>query len=325
LKYEYKSSSKAYITRETIHTHATDYAILDLHCSPHCPDVFCSANSTNSISFYGLRLEVTKKNLGPIQPLCTIETFPQNSLVLSFQWHPIHANQLGVSLSTGEVMLCQLDTDLLKLNTKTTMLQTCVLRHELEAWILGFTPSGTGIFSGGDDGVLQFAELRTANMNSEQQADADSSHALWQNRNLHGAGVTALLPLFENVCITGSYDDHIRILSTPRSGRKTVVAELDLGGGVWRLLPIEPWDSSWEGGADLELHVLASCMHAGARILRVSRSAGAFKIEVLAMFQEHESMNYGSSFWPVVHGKELVVVSTSFYDKLVCLWKFRLD
>jgi diphthamide biosynthesis protein 7 len=215
--------------------------------------------------------------------------------------------------------------DLLKLNTNTTMLQKCVLRHELEAWILGFTPSGTGIFSGGDDGVLQFAELRTANMNSEQQADADSSHALWKNRNLHGAGVTALLPLSENVCITGSYDDHIRILSTPRSGRKTVVAELDLGGGVWRLLPIEPWDSSWEGGADLELHVLASCMHAGARILRVSRSVGAFKIEVLAMFQEHESMNYGSSFWPVVHGKELVVVSTSFYDKLVCLWKFRLD
>jgi diphthine methyl ester acylhydrolase len=317
--------SEAYINREIIHTHATDYAILDLHYSPHNPDIFCSANSTNSISFYSLRIELTNRSLCFIRHLCTIETFPENSLVLSFQWHPIHANQLGVSLSTGKVILCQLDTDLLKLNSETTMLQTRVLRHELEAWILGFTPSGTGIFSGGDDGVLQFAELRTANLQSEEQTAADSNYALWKNRSLHGAGVTAILPLSESICITGSYDDHIRILSTPRTGRKTVLAELDLGGGVWRLVPIETWHSSWEGDADLEFHVLASCMHAGARILRISRSAGAFRIEVLALFQEHESMNYGSSFQPVVRGKELVVISTSFYDRLVCLWKFRLD
>lgn len=47
---------------------------------------------------------------------------------------------------------------------------------------------------------------------------------------------------------------------------------------------------------------------------------------MLAKFEEHKSMNYGSDVQPVDIGREAgkrVVVSTSFYDKLTCVWEFE--
>jgi diphthamide biosynthesis protein 7 len=51
----------------------------------------------------------------------------------------------------------------------------------------------------------------------------------------HEAGVTAILPLANDLLITGSYDDNIRLIAAPPVGRRQVAAELNLGGGVWRL------------------------------------------------------------------------------------------
>jgi diphthamide biosynthesis protein 7 len=73
--------------------------------------------------------------------------------------------------------------------------------------------------------------------------------------------------------------------------------------------------------------LLASCMHAGSRIVRLARSAdsGEWEFGVLARFEEHKSMNYGSDVQPVERGCEgglRTVVSTSFYDKLMCVWEF---
>lgn len=63
-------------------------------------------------------------------------------------------------------------------------------------------------------------------------------------------------------------------------------------------------------------------MHAGARILRLSRDGNDdWAFEVLGRFEEHESMNYGSDVQPG-GGRVKRVVSTSFYDKLLCLWQF---
>lgn len=85
--------------------------------------------------------------------------------------------------------------------------------------------------------------------------------------------------------------------------------------------------------------LLASCMHAGSRIVRLDRhrrsdSEGSdeWAFEVLARFEEHESMNYGSDVRPLVgNGEggvgsgamkgERTVVSTSFYDRLMCVWR----
>lgn len=71
--------------------------------------------------------------------------------------------------------------------------------------------------------------------------------------------------------------------------------------------------------------ILASCMHAGARIVEICRDeSGEWSITVLAKFEEHKSMNYGSDVQP--HGKNgsvKAIVSTSFYDKLLCLWRYE--
>lgn len=69
--------------------------------------------------------------------------------------------------------------------------------------------------------------------------------------------------------------------------------------------------------------ILASCMHAGARIVRLLRHGEAdstWSFEVLARFEEHSSMNYGSAAQPST-GSLKTIVSTSFYDKLMCLWQ----
>lgn len=76
----------------------------------------------------------------------------------------------------------------------------------------------------------------------------------------------------------------------------------------------------------LSLVILASCMHAGTRVVRLCKgdnSSGdrAWGFEVLARFEEHESMNYGADFQPVSRSAENRIVSISFYDKLMCLWR----
>ena len=77
--------------------------------------------------------------------------------------------------------------------------------------------------------------------------------------------------------------------------------------------------------------LLASCMHAGSRIVRLespgssAESSGEWAFSVLAKFEEHKSMNYGSDVQPVGRGREggqRTIVSTSFYDRLMCVWQF---
>lgn len=66
-------------------------------------------------------------------------------------------------------------------------------------------------------------------------------------------------------------------------------------------------------------------MHAGAHILEVRRAkSGRWLISVEAKFVEHESMNYASDGRPRYSEQGLkgfTVVSTSFYDKKLCVWE----
>ena len=74
--------------------------------------------------------------------------------------------------------------------------------------------------------------------------------------------------------------------------------------------------------------LLASCMHAGSRIVQLSRCGDEWEFAVLAKFEEHKSMNYGSDVQLLVGGSGVggrerqrrVIVSTSFYDRLMCVW-----
>lgn len=80
-------------------------------------------------------------------------------------------------------------------------------------------------------------------------------------------------------------------------------------------------------------------MHAGTRIVQVIHEEkkdnddedDEWKFHVLAKFEEHESMNYGSDVQPELkkekkkeekEGKK--IVSTSFYDRRLCLWSVEI-
>ncbi|ROW01808.1 hypothetical protein VPNG_07818 [Cytospora leucostoma] len=220
------------------------------------------------------------------------------------------------------------------------------------------------VFSGGDDSSLRLRSYRLAGIdesdtnkasdddseegfNEESAEDLDDGpvryHYAGKAITGHNAGVTAILPLpftmseGSQVVLTGSYDDHLRVwaITPPHKNygrpKTRLLAEENLGGGVWRLKVIEEL-SSMSGTGPWTAVVLASCMHAGARVIRIRGGADLgqeLEIEVLAKFEEHKSMNYGSDYSRVEGTlardgvkSEVVCVSTSFYDRLLCVWKF---
>ena len=263
-----------------------------------------------------------------------IEPSPgEEILFLSFGWHPSRADMMAITTSTGHVYLVRLPT----LDGNWELDPEPLITHVLETWCVSMSPipatpgqsdraNGADdlsfrVYSGGDDSKLRF---RTCNW--RDGALAESLPAL-ESRG-HGAGVTAILPLFEQdagheLVVTGSYDEHIRLFSVPPFGKPKNLAESSLGGGVWRLKLIE-MDTSPNQDYDWRARILASCMHAGARVVELLRRGdGEHLFRVLGRFEEHKSMNYGSDFQPGWKDK-LSVVSTSFYDKLLCLWEFEV-
>ncbi|KAK8170215.1 hypothetical protein IWX90DRAFT_201903 [Phyllosticta citrichinensis] len=166
-----------------------------------------------------------------------------------------------------------------------------------------------------------------------------------------------------DLLLTGSYDESLRLLSPPaRNGlgprRSRVLAAIELGGGVWRIcavdsrldVPVAPVvrEGSKTAKATAEWILLVSCMHAGTRVVRLTGTAACsaaggngdekegegegegegeweWQFDVLARFEEHQSMNYGSAVQPLRAGEgknTRTVVSTSFYDRPVCVWEF---
>lgn len=214
------------------------------------------------------------------------------------------------------------------------------------------------VFSGGDDFKLLLGTHTTttpdtkevkasdpdsaASSGSGSESEEDSTLPIDKKGIRHDAGVTAILPLRLTtsdgceIVVTGSYSDHLSawaIMPPYKLEGLPVVRRLlkrrDLGGGVWRLKVIE--ELSNYPGDDWTVTLLVSCMHAGTRIVRLKGSLTTVNsIEVLWRFEEHESMNYGSDytwvdrreFFGEGEGKKIVCVSTSFYDKRLCLWTF---
>ncbi|KAH0004559.1 WD40 repeat-like protein, partial [Aureobasidium melanogenum] len=299
-----------------ISTTPTPYAILDIHFSPHDPTLLAVAASTGAVQLFRFSASTTS-----LEPLSTYQFFSPEILVLSLAWHPTSPIILGVTTSSGGVYTVDISGQ--EAEAQDTGKE--ILVHELEAWTLAFSHTGKEVYSGGDDATFRFSTLPNMNSSSASASEEEEEDFLptkWQDRRAHNAGVTAILPLAheDNILITGSYDDNIRILSCPQIGRKQVLAEENLEGGVWRLKLLT---SSPEDGKNI---VLASCMHAGTRIVAVTKDeSGEWSIEVLARFEEHKSMNYGSDVQPgTAEGGQQTIISTSFYDKLLCLWRFEL-
>lgn len=315
---------------EIVQTLATPSAILDVHFLQQegADSIFGVATSTGSIGIYQLDQE-SADDVPEMMLLQTIQYFPENELITAFSWHP-EQSAVGMTLSTGKVCLGKVDLE--------NPSHLDVGLHELEAWTLAFLPDGTGIYSGGDDSALNYMELPRDHPDSKEEIFganyAPSWIMSWSDKKAHHAGVTAILPIHVDSgntwILTGSYDDHIRLIHAPTVGRRQVHAEMDLGGGVWRLkvlnkkMPAQAAANSSEAvQPPEEILLLVSCMHAGARIVKLVRNGDDWTFEVLAKFEEHKSMNYGSDSQVGLNVKgERTFVSTSFYDRLLCLWRY---
>ena len=331
-----------------IQTLAIPFAILNVHFCPityRKPFLLGVALSIGSVALYKLNKPApslySSLEESPVYllHLRTIQYFEHNVLVTAFAWHPTIISTVGLTLSSGEVAL--------RSTTSGEDSQDIVTlySHDLEAWTLAFQREGIGLLSGGDDSTLRFQSLHShhkgymsgTTLEEEEQGkdvllslstylkDENRPKTCWTDKKIHDAGVTAILPLKDDVVVTGSYDDHIRIIQIPSISRRTVLAAMNLGGGVWRLKIVGNQTQVPQENPDgtVKVVLLVSCMHAGARLIEVAKAKdGTWSLQVLAKFEEHKSMNYGSDFQPADEGGERLFVSTSFYDRLLCLWKF---
>jgi diphthamide biosynthesis protein 7 len=210
------------------------------------------------------------------------------------------------------------------------------IENSLEAWSIAFSPtwptsgedrSNISVYCGGDDSMLRYTSCSW--MANGKDADPETPYGSVTLKGKHDAGVTAILPLDlksqqgGRVVVTGSYDDRLRVFvifdldATYGQRRVEQVVEKDLGGGVWRLDLVTLKIS----GDSARIVLLASCMHAGARVVELCVAGDVtWTCRILTKFEEHKSMNYASDYCPRDTGK-LRIASSSFYDKLLCLWE----
>ena len=263
----------------------------------------------------------------------------ENVLVTSFHWglsslvstRDPPKLTFVVTYSDGGARIYSVETRDRKPTTSSQYLQ--LSPHSEEAWSAAFSPRGHLVFTGGDDIVFTAYDYHP----TDSEQSLTEVGRLWSDSRTHGAGVTAILPIEtspdccdRHTVLTGSYDEFIRVFTIDNSLKRRVEAEERLGGGVWRLKQIaEIWcdrPSSTFPGTRCNALVLASCMHAGVRILHVMRlcprdcshQSCTWTIDIVGKFEEHKSMNYASDV-RIVNGRPLIV-STSFYDRLLCVW-----
>ncbi|KAL8752419.1 MAG: hypothetical protein Q9199_005760 [Rusavskia elegans] len=187
------------------------------------------------------------------------------------------------------------------------------------------------LYTGGDDSALRRHLVVDIPGGRKEFRNAPIYGTLQNDQTTHGAGVTAIVPLWTDkgdVMLTGSYDEYIRVLHIKKGRTKaTVMAERQLDGGVWQLKLLQR-PSNPQDPAGYSFPVLASCSQAGCKIVEIHCGGeGNWNIEVLAVFMDPESIRplyYASDFQVGLNGREvedMTYVSTSFYDKKLCVWK----
>ncbi|KAM5352107.1 hypothetical protein ACJ41O_004830 [Fusarium nematophilum] len=313
-------------------------AILDLrfHLFKDSRNLLAVVSSTGTLAIF--KLDPTRDASSPLEHIATsrCDDIGEDVLFLQCNWHPEIPDVIGITTSTGSARLLRLD-ETFRINEQSADLS---IPNSLEAWCIAFS-QGTSesnqdkaqvtAFCGGDDSVLRYTSC-IWDLNAPE-SPCEEPYPPLTVKGAHAAGVTAILPLplfvkdHGRVVVTGSYDDHLRvfIIHDPHDtfGLKRVELALEenLGGGVWRLDLVEVWE---EAGTT-RVRILASCMHAGARLVELKVNEDKdWTCKLLARFEEHKSMNYGSDFVREEGvGDKLWCVSTSFYDKLLCLWEYE--
>lgn len=344
-------------------------AVFDLHFQPcdqryRAADVCATVSSTGAISLFRLAPPTTVHQEALTQlSVLRIPNLGEDALFTFFAWHPTIPGLMAINTAAGTVVLVQIHEDYQGLH----IWDEALMEHDgLEAWCVAFSqpqsssnlkegqscPSTFTIFSGGDDSKLRYVLYDAAASPSSKDEDEEASNSRVPyspvSLGQHEAGVTFILPLpistndGSYLVATGSYDEYLRVWQikpldqTSGLRRANLLAEKRLGGGVWRLntLQVTTIEAITASEQCWEISLLASCMHAGSRIVRIrgensaeDGNVGEVKIQVLARFEEHQSMNYGSDWFrgEADSGKrgERLCVSTSFYDRLLCIWTFK--
>lgn len=290
------------------------------------------ATSIGAVCFYSYDVEAGLE--GSLKHISTVNVANPDVLVLALAWSvcPAWPSTVAVSLSTGQIGIFDNDAPEASLRV--------VPAHSLEAWTIAWSTTNDSdelsyLYSGGDDSALNVHTARDilhmASPDMEPSAQMEYE-PLSNDAKTHGAGVTAILPLMterdREILLTGSYDEFLRVLVPRLPGRRAVLlAEKRLGGGVWRLKQLGPSQASSAGGNKFK--ILASCMHAGVKIVEVSCSAEDYwSIKILGCFDEPSSMNYASDAREKKHDdsfKSRTYISSSFYDKKLCVWEMKDD
>ena len=305
----------------------TRYAVLDLRFSPQDGDKFAIATSTGAIDLFFLDLADGAR----MRKIRTFQISEQSILALSLAWGPSSGDKSSIAMSLSDGKVGVLSYWPLRHNL------SFVQAHALEAWTVEWsfsaeTDSIVNVYSGGDDSMI--CRHEAWHRRQQQQFDSEGLAAQNVNKKLHTAGVTAILPIpFRQgaieILITGCYDEYVRVIAVdPSKNSWKILTEEHLHGGVWALKALS-WMTGREDGT-VAYGILASCMHAGARVLEIRRSSNQeWSVTVLAKFVEHESMNYASDARRILPNEgahhSLIVVSTSFYDNRLCVWRINDD
>ncbi|KAI0381086.1 hypothetical protein F5Y04DRAFT_83634 [Hypomontagnella monticulosa] len=335
---------------------------LHFHPNREDRSILVVVSSTGALSFFKLCASegspASLKEISTHRPLGDDE----GVLLLSCSWHPHIPELLAITTSSHEVHILRVTDSWEVYETCHTPVIThsleawtvsfsSLIPHIPATESSESSPQQFAIYSGGDDSNL-FATgcAYYPNRIGGEDDVIETPYPPIAFRG-HEAGVTAILPLdlqlalLDSVVITGSYDDHIRVYAVNGDGggmppqRPRLLAEQNLQGGVWRLKLItlercgnstserEPGVEETPGKEQgWKALVLASCMHAGSSMLEITGQGTTelCEIKVLGRFEEHKSMNYGSDFQPgsELGGRNIRCISTSFYDRLLCLWEF---
>ena len=351
-----------WVSSAVIQTIETESAILDLHFLKHSSVFAVASSTGSISFFSVRRAQNYGNGGWQIKPLISeIEAhqlFDKETLILSFDWYnphppagPLHdefsIRIMTVTTSKHESWLVRFSPDL----TTFQLLNNGapITEHGDNVWCCAFT-SKRSVFTGGDDSQILLAELTPLPLHPETETTLMPYN--YEETNLgktflfHKAGVTAIveLPILLEeplgcILLTGSFDEFVRIHSTnmSRPGESTgpsgivnpyrLLAALNLGAGVWRLKLMNKYDFVYKPNEQLRCLVLACCISGGTRILEINGSRfGAWSIRVVAAFEDHGSMNYASDVKPLFKNQSdddmRLCVSTSFYDKKLCVWEW---
>jgi hypothetical protein len=262
------------------------------------------------------------------------EDDPTKRMALMVAWERPDGQRAAVSGSGGTVAVMAAGGG----NTSSANPWSEWKAHDLEAWAVAFDPwRPPALYSGSDDASLKLWDLRMARRSSSgsggsgSDAGAPAAAAtpalLLCDKRTHAAGVTCISPhpSREFILATGSYDEKARLWDARRP--RCPLAEVDVGGGAWRLQWRPAVEASGGGDRDGGDLILAACMYNGFAVLRATVLDGGedWGLEAAERLAEpHESIAYGCDWWRGGGGGAGAVVATaSFYDRRLCLWQPR--